>query len=122
MLSLVKPCQRPDMPPPAGHTNLLLLMCPVVTCPAATVLQIYVLIRGKRGTTAKDRLAQLLQKGLFHLVRDNPRLLAKVSCCCCCRPAAADFAAARAVVAAGEVPQLELPVDSMLRQTQRSEG
>jgi hypothetical protein len=55
-----------------------------VTCPAATVLQIYVLIRGKRGTPAKDRLAQLLQKGLFHLVRDNPRLLAKVRCCCCC--------------------------------------
>eukprot|EP00882_Tetradesmus_deserticola_P013375 GHRQ01014200.1.p1 GENE.GHRQ01014200.1~~GHRQ01014200.1.p1 ORF type:complete len:468 (+),score=166.28 GHRQ01014200.1:148-1551(+) len=40
--------------------------------------KIYVLIRGKRGTTAQERLAQLLQKGLFHLVRDNPRLLAKV--------------------------------------------
>lgn len=42
------------------------------------VAKIYVLIRGKRGTTAQERLAQLLQKGLFHLVRDNPRLLAKV--------------------------------------------
>ncbi|KAF8068303.1 L-aspartate oxidase [Scenedesmus sp. PABB004] len=40
--------------------------------------KVYVLIRGKRGMSARERLARLLQSGLFHLVRDSPRLLAKV--------------------------------------------
>jgi hypothetical protein len=112
MSSLVsaETCLLLGAPPPAAHM-------PLVTCPAAAIMQIYVLIRGKRGTTAKDRLAQLLQKGLFHLVRDNPRLLAKVSCCCCC-PAATDSAAARAVVAAREVPQRNQQVHPTGRQTQ----
>lgn len=41
--------------------------------------KIYVLIRGKRGQTAKERLRKLLQSGLFHLVRENITLLKKVS-------------------------------------------
>lgn len=40
--------------------------------------KIYVLIRGKRGQTAKERVRKLLQSGLFHLVRDNATLLKKV--------------------------------------------
>ncbi len=43
------------------------------------VSRIYVLIRGKRGCTAQERLARLLQSGLFHMVRDSPTLLAKVT-------------------------------------------
>lgn len=41
--------------------------------------KIYVLIRGKRGQTAKERLRKLLQSGLFHLVREDVNLLKKAS-------------------------------------------
>lgn len=40
--------------------------------------KVYVLIRGKRGQTAKERLRKLLQSGLFHMVRENVTLLRKV--------------------------------------------
>eukprot|EP00879_Flechtneria_rotunda_P027744 GHRR01029734.1.p1 GENE.GHRR01029734.1~~GHRR01029734.1.p1 ORF type:complete len:193 (-),score=42.90 GHRR01029734.1:98-676(-) len=39
---------------------------------------IYVLIRGKRGITAQERLQRVLQSGLFHMVRDNQKALSKV--------------------------------------------
>lgn len=42
--------------------------------------RIYLLIRGKRGNPAQARLDRLLNSGLFHMVRDNPVLRAKVTC------------------------------------------
>jgi hypothetical protein len=39
---------------------------------------IYVLIRGKRGSPAQERLQRILHSGLFHLVRDDEALLQKV--------------------------------------------
>jgi fatty acyl-CoA reductase len=42
------------------------------------VNRIYVLMRGKRGCPAQERLQNILHSGLFHLVRDNPALLQKV--------------------------------------------
>lgn len=42
------------------------------------VKRIYVLIRGKKGSPAKERLDNILHSGLFHLVRDDRALLSKV--------------------------------------------
>lgn len=42
------------------------------------VKRIYVLIRGKKGSPAKERLQTILHSGLFHLVRDDRALLSKV--------------------------------------------
>jgi fatty acyl-CoA reductase len=42
------------------------------------VKRIYVLMRGKAGCTAQDRLTRLLNSGLYHLVRDDLALLDKV--------------------------------------------
>lgn len=47
------------------------------------VKTVYVLIRGKRGCSAEERLHKLLYSGLFHMVRDNPKTLAKVSTASC---------------------------------------
>lgn len=46
---------------------------------------IYLLVRGKRGLPAQDRIARLLNSGLFHMVRDKPELLAKVRSVACGR-------------------------------------
>jgi hypothetical protein len=43
-----------------------------------SVKRIFLLVRGKRGTRGEERIARLLHSGLFHLVRDDPRLLSKV--------------------------------------------
>lgn len=42
------------------------------------VSRIYVLARGKRGAPARERVLRLLHSGLFNMVRDDPKLLAKV--------------------------------------------
>lgn len=42
------------------------------------VKRIYVLMRGKAGCTARERLTRLLNSGLFHLVRDDLGLQDKV--------------------------------------------
>lgn len=42
------------------------------------VARIYVLARGKRGASARERVSRLLHSGLFHHVRDDRDLLAKV--------------------------------------------
>lgn len=42
------------------------------------VKRIYVLIRGKKGSPAQERLQTILHSGLFHLVRDDRALLSKV--------------------------------------------
>lgn len=42
------------------------------------VRRIYVLMRGKRGCPATERLQRILYGGLFHLVRDDASLLSKV--------------------------------------------
>jgi len=43
------------------------------------VSRVYVLLRSKRGQTAQDRCNQVLQGATFHLIRDKPELLAKVT-------------------------------------------
>ncbi|GBF91108.1 hypothetical protein Rsub_04777 [Raphidocelis subcapitata] len=43
------------------------------------VARVYALCRGKRGASARERVQRLLHSGLFHLVRDSPELLAKVT-------------------------------------------
>jgi hypothetical protein len=42
------------------------------------VQRIFLLVRGKRDTRGEERIARLLHSGLFHLVRDDPKLLSKV--------------------------------------------
>ncbi|WIA39152.1 hypothetical protein OEZ86_005280 [Tetradesmus obliquus] len=42
------------------------------------VSRIFLLVRGKRGTSSQERIAKVLRSGLFHLVRDDPKLLSKV--------------------------------------------
>ena len=41
-------------------------------------MQVYVLTRDRRGCPAEKRLLRLLHSGLFHVVRDDPALRAKV--------------------------------------------
>ncbi|KAF6257117.1 male sterility protein-domain-containing protein [Scenedesmus sp. NREL 46B-D3] len=42
------------------------------------VSRIFLLVRSKRGAPGQERIARLLHSGLFHLVRDDPKLLSKV--------------------------------------------
>lgn len=68
--------RRPPMPAGAsGYIGSLVLEQLLRT---TDVSKVFVLIRGKRGCPAPERLRRLLQSGLFHLVRDRPDLLAKV--------------------------------------------
>jgi len=42
--------------------------------------KVYVLMRGRRTQTAAERLDKILASRLFHQIRDDPQLLAKVQC------------------------------------------
>lgn len=42
------------------------------------VKRIYVLFRGKKNQPAQERLQRILYSGLFHMVRDDVKLLSKV--------------------------------------------
>lgn len=63
---------------PAGASGYIGSLLVEQLLRTTNVRRIYVLIRGKRGQPAKERLQRILHSGLFHLVRDDAALLQKV--------------------------------------------
>eukprot|EP00882_Tetradesmus_deserticola_P032264 GHRQ01036534.1.p1 GENE.GHRQ01036534.1~~GHRQ01036534.1.p1 ORF type:complete len:152 (+),score=61.45 GHRQ01036534.1:208-663(+) len=65
------------------------------------VEQVYVLLRAKDSSSADDRLSMLLQSSMFHKVREQQQLLAKVSA------VAGDIAQPGLGLASGSAQQLQ---------------
>lgn len=63
---------------PAGASGYIGSLLVEQLLRTTNVKRIYVLIRGKRGQSAKERLQRILHSGLFHLIRDDAALLQKV--------------------------------------------
>jgi hypothetical protein len=68
---------------PAGGTGYIGSLVVEQLLRTTAVSRIFLLVRSKRGASGQERIAKLLHSGLFHLVRDDPKLLAKVCGCDC---------------------------------------
>jgi hypothetical protein len=73
-----------------------------------SVKRIFLLVRGKRGTRGEERIACVLHSGLFHLVRDDPKLLSKVG---------ANYGTT--MLAAARVKEVAVPAEMRRRAQQR---
>jgi nucleoside-diphosphate-sugar epimerase len=64
--------------PHAGATGFIGSLVVELLLRTTNVGRIYVLARGKRGSSARERVQRLLHSGLFHQIRDKGDLVSKV--------------------------------------------